>query len=129
MTLLLSGVLSSCHKIVDYKTLVENVYTNETEYSVELVGFLSEPENTIHTYIWEIDSKSSISFNYELPTEYAIHPHFCDSVRVIFAGEKQILYKRGEGPLVYDRMEQMAKHGIRYYYTITKQMYDSASIE
>ena len=128
MTLLISGALSSCDKQVDYKTTVEEIYSNETTHSVKLIGFLSEIDN-VKTYNWEIASNSSISFEYVLPNSFAMSPKICDSLKIVFDDEKQLLYKNGEGLFVSEKKEDISKHETRYLYSITKQMYDSASIK
>lgn len=128
MTLLISGALSSCNKQVDYQTTIEEIYSNDTNHSVVLIGFISETDN-IKTYNWEIASNSSISFEYVLPESFAMTPKICDSLKIVFDDEKQLWYKNGEGLFIPENKEDISKHGTRYYCTITKQMYDSASFK
>ena len=135
--LLLSGVLSSVmsgcgREITDGVYYVEHIYKNTTSHQLSLTGYSRRfaPANAVKT--WDIAPMEALIFEFEkIMGSIEIAPIYCDSVRLVFDGHKELWFRRGDsqpGNIIVQGVESDGgKNRTIITHEITESHYDRST--
>ncbi len=108
-------------------------YVNETAYNVTLEGYFGAEHEGEKQHLWEIESHTELKMSHHAHAHIDRVVFFCDSLRIIFNGERELWFRRCDNldanilKEKFAKRERVNNHVISFTYEITEDMYNKST--